>query len=826
LAHDPALAATATPTVEVAGPPVDVTRPQPDSNLPVPAAPLIGRTTEVDATASLVRQHRIVTVVGPGGVGKTRVAIEAARSLRREFDDGVQLVELAPVGDAADVSTAVASALGVEAEVGAGASTKPLERLSEFLAGRHMLLVLDNCEHVVGEAARLVEHVAGRCPELHVIATSREPLMIGGEALWPLAPLELDSAVALFMARAHAVAPAFETTPVTSATVRDICDRLDCLPLAIELAAARMRAFTPTELYSRLDDRFRLLTGGARTAFPRQQTLRAVTDWSYDLLFENERRVFERVSVFASWFNLAAAEAVCADETVAQEEVAELLARLIDKSLLVSASNAHGVKYRLLQTLAQYGRERLRARGDDEATRTRHARYVAGYVEVPDAVHGDIERHWFLKVAMSLDDIRAATEWAIATGDADLACALTTGLGWFWNMGGRLDDTWRWLTEAVALGPTEDPTRRVRALAWAGSVGIVPDTEQALAYGWDAVALAREIGDPAALAIATTLHASALSDFFHRTAVPIVLFEESRQAYEAVGDPWSLAMASIVRGAILLVQGDFDRAFPELRSGADQFGALGNAWGRSIALRNLADVATTKGRYIEAISALRDAISGLRAVGAVGVSSGLTARLAYLHALQGDDDEAEVWFEQALADAEKQRYVPTFALTYNLRGIAWRRQERYDEAEQCHRRALALYYERGAHAGVSLTLASLGYLAELRGDVVTAEAHHRASLDAACEAEDPRAQALALEGLAGVASLRGDDETVGRLLGAANALREATGGPLVSVEYDDVARAVGRVSRPEAMTAGYTVAARDPAAVIAAVRDVAVVTSR
>jgi tetratricopeptide (TPR) repeat protein len=424
---------------------------------------------------------------------------------------------------------------------------------------------------------------------------------------------------------------------------------------------------------------------------------------------------------------------------------------------------------------------------------------------------------------VSLDDIRAATEWAIATGDADIACALTAGLGWFWNMGGRLDDTWKWLTAAVALGDTTVPSRRVRALAWAGAVGIVPDTETALAYGLEAVELARRIGDPAALGVATMLYASSLSDFFHRTEAPIALFEESRDAFETVGDRWSLAMAALVRGAIFLIQGDYDHAFPELRAGADGFGALGNAWGRSVALRHLADVATTRGRYIEAISALRDAISGLRSVGAVGVSSGLTARLAYLYALQGDYDEADVWFEQALADAEKQRYIPTFALTYNLRGIALRRRGRLDEAEQCHRRALALYYERGAYAGVSLTLASFGYLAELRGDATTAEEHHRTSLDAACEANEERAQALALEGLAGAASLQGEDEQVGRLLGAAAALRAANGGPLVSAENQDVERAISRVADREAMQLAFEAGNSDPDAVVARARPAAAV---
>ena len=260
-------------------------------------------------------------------------------------------------------------------------------------------------------------------------------------------------------------------------TVRALCERLDCLPLAIELAAARMRAFTPDDLLSRLDDRFRLLTAGARTAYPRQQTLRAVIDWSYDLLFDDERRVFERISLFAGHFGVAAAEEVCADATIGKDDVAELLARLVDRSLVTARRSARGVDFRLLQTLAQYGREQLERSGDAAAARARHASYVANLVEVPDAAHGAAEGNWFGTVGELLDDIRLAMEWAVESGDADIACAIAGGLGWFWNMGGRIDDTWRWITAALSLGEPTRPSRRIRALAWGGLVGIVHDSD-------------------------------------------------------------------------------------------------------------------------------------------------------------------------------------------------------------------------------------------------------------------------------------------------------------------------------------------------------------
>jgi predicted ATPase/DNA-binding SARP family transcriptional activator len=811
LAQDPALAPPPRPAA------VDTGRER-STNLPAATTLLIGRATELDATFTLVREHRVVTIVGAGGVGKTRLAIEVGRRLLTEFAHGVYLADFAPVADAAGVSNAIAAALGVEAEFGEGASSDRRERLHEFLRGRDALLILDNCEHVVALAAEIVEDLVGRCGELRVITTSREPLMIAGEVLCPLAPLELPDAVALFMERASAAAPSFVATGATGATIRALCARLDCLPLAIELAAARMRAFTPDDLLSRLDDRFRLLTAGARTAFPRQQTLRAVIDWSYDLLFDDERRVFERASLFAGHFGVTAAEEVCAGETIRKDDVAELLARLVDRSLVTTRQSAREVDFRLLQTLAQYGRERLDRSGDADATRGRHAAYVASLVDVPSAVHGSAEHNWYGVVGDWLDDIRVAMEWAIDSGDADIACAIASGLGWYWNMGGRVDDTWRWMKAALSLGAPKIPSRRVVALAWAGIVGIVPDSERAIAYGAEGVEAARALGDDTAIGVATMLHGTALADFFHQTEASAALFEESRRAFERVGDGWSLAMAAFVRGGIPMVKADFDAALPEFEEAAARFGELGNAWGRGTALRHVADMAAVRGDYDHAELALRPAIAGLHAVGATGMSSGLTARLAYIYALQGRLDEADTWFEEALVAAERQRYVPTLALAYNLRGITLRRRDRLDESEQCHRDAVALYVERAAPAGLSLSLASLGYLAELRGDDVGAEQHHLASLDAAGDAGDARAEALALEGLAGVASLRGDDEGLGRFLGAAAVLRAATGGPVAAAERTDIERALARVGDHAAMEAAFAIGRADPQAVVADAR--------
>jgi tetratricopeptide (TPR) repeat protein len=409
-------------------------------------------------------------------------------------------------------------------------------------------------------------------------------------------------------------------------------------------------------------------------------------------------------------------------------------------------------------------------------------------------------------------------EWAIATRDADVACALGAGLGWNWNMGGRIEDTWKWLSAAVSLGPTTVPARRVRVLAWAGMVGVGYDDDRALELGAEAVLEARAIDDPAALGLAGTLYGSVLVDAFGRWDEAIAIFEESIAAFRSVGDAWSLAMIELLEGAIDLLIGDYDAALPELRAGADRFDRLGNAWGRSIALRHLADIARARGRYDEAERALRDAATGLQSVGVVGIATGVTARLGYVRALQGHHDEAEEWFGRALVAADRQRYVPTLALAHNLRGIALRRRGRLDDAERCHLEARALYEDRRADAGLSLSLASLGYVAELRGNTAAATVHHHESLDEAGAVSDPAAQALALEGLAGVASLEGDDAETGRLLGAADALRERSGGSLVAAERVDVDRALARVRDRQSYDTAYADGHADPAAAVQNVR--------
>ena len=442
------------------------------AQLPVRLTPLVGRESELDDIVHAVTRARLLTLTGPGGTGKTRLALAAARAARESFPAGVCWVELAQIEDPGIVAATVAGRLGVPDAPGQDAT----DAAAEYLADHEVLVVLDNCEHLAGTTAVLAESLLAACPALTIMATSRETLGVEGELNWQVPPLSLpevlgsglaltasalasSDAVKLFEQRAQLVRPSFHVTDENAAQVASICQRLDGLPLAIELAAPRMRIMSSAQLAERLDDIFDLLIGGARSAPPRHQALRATLDWSHDLLDADERAAFRRLSVFAGGFTLEAAERVAAGGDIKPASMLELLTRLADKSLLRVEHSQGDYRYHLLVTIRDYARDRLTEAGESDSVRRAHLNYFTELVETAAARIGSVEAEGngleleLDRLDTELPNLRKAFECAQESGDPVAALRIAGPLDRYAYLRGRYAEIRQWLDAAVTSGP-------------------------------------------------------------------------------------------------------------------------------------------------------------------------------------------------------------------------------------------------------------------------------------------------------------------------------------------------------------------------------------
>ena len=747
------------------------------TNLVAGLSSFIGRHADVATLSRLVDDHRLVTIVGPGGAGKTRLSVEMAS--RRDDAADAWLVELAPLTTPLLVAETIATALGATDSMALNgqAPMTALERVIEHCSDHTTLIVLDNCEHVIAEAARITESLLVACPLLRVVATSREALSVPGEMVWTVPSMTMEDAVALFVERAGA-ASGFTLTPETEPIVHDLCARLDGLPLAIELAAGRSRAFPVHQLAARLDDRFRLLTGGARTAMPRQQTLRAVVEWSYDLLFEHEQRVFDRLSVFAGGCSLDAAEAVCADDEIDVNDIADILGHLVDKSLVIADHSSGEVRFRLLQTLALFGRERLASSPDAHATRSRHAEHFGKLcVRGHAAFRGDRQEAWLTAVERDVENLHVAMAWTVEQGDALTSQINLAGLGWSWWFAGRGDDGWRWLTAALDCpGPTTAHARAGAAL-WACYVGFCAGVERDAAweYGLESIALARESGDDELLALALAL----VGDVGHARgewATTIAVLDEAAELASQRTDLWSLGVAANSAGRSAEVQGDLGRAERLQRESLAYFDQLGVEWATAIVGGSVATLAERRGDADEAIAMAQRSRYAAARLRLGGFEAMLLARLGDYYLWKGDAEHAETLIEQSLALAEEVRYTSAKAVALASRAIARRHTGRLDESAEAAVAALDLLRATGMNSHVARAMTTLGLVAASRGDHERARTLHTDALAEAQSFADARGSALALEGLADLAVREGDGDLAAWLLGSAAEHRGAGGG--------------------------------------------------
>ncbi|MEU5577685.1 BTAD domain-containing putative transcriptional regulator [Streptomyces huasconensis] len=694
-------------------------RPRTPGNLRARLTSFVGREADIEALRADLGRARLVTLLGPGGAGKTRLSQEAAETLADDIPDGVWLAELAPVEDPADVPEAVLSALGARETVlrGAGAEEmralserhveNPVVRLVEHCAGRRMLVILDNCEHVVEAAARLADELLTRCPGLTVLATSREPLGVPGESLRPVEPLPEAVAVRLFAERGAAARPGF-TVDDDPAAAAEICRRLDGLPLAIELAAARLRLLTPRQIADRLDDRFRLLTSGARTVLPRQQTLRAVVDWSWGLLDAPERAVLRRLSVFAGGCDLAAAEAVCAggdrgdgdssgssgdrgDRGDSPYDVADLLGSLVDKSLVVAAPSplpGAGMRYRLLETVAEYAGERLDEAGDRAATERAHLVHYREVARTTDPeLRGSGQLAAVARLEAEYENLRTALRHAVATGDEHETLCLVLSLCWFWEIRGLRLEARNWSREAMALGPDPfappvEPARPLHEPCTAAPPPMRPEVLEEARRGVRLIDLAcmdmdmeawqtpqaeerlRGIREAYRPGLPQTCRIPGSLWFF---AVMLggdaellrVTLDKTVETCRELGYAWELAGALQMRANLLA--GHADRAGQASRD-ADEalrgFTRLGDAWGIAEALSARGESRERCGRFALAAEDYEAAVTYAEQLGAQSQVALLKARLGSVLTETADGfDRGEAILRDVLANSGRVHAV-------------------------------------------------------------------------------------------------------------------------------------------------------------------------
>ena len=661
------------------------------NNLPHQLSSFVGRADEIAQVQERIADSPLLTLTGPGGVGKTRLALEVGAQLVDAYAGGVWFVEFAALDDEALVAHTVASTLRLKPS-----TDGPMPALLAALRERPTLIILDNCEHLLDGVVGVVDPLLRQCPDLRMVVTSREALGIAGESQMPVPSMSLpepfgaatpealdrlsaSDAVQLFLDRARGIDSGFNLTPDNAEPIAQVCRRLDGIPLAVELAAARVRSLPPAQIAARLDHRFRLLTGGSRTALPRHRTLRAAMDWSFDLLSEAEQALLPRLSVFAGSFALEAAEAVTSGGPVEATEMIDLLERLIDKSLLVREPGSTEARYRMLETVRDYAQERLAEAEEATAVHARHLDWFVSMVEQARAgfFSGAEQSSWLTKLSDDHDNLRAALNWSHEDPEgASAELSLASGLWRFWEIRGHLAEGSGWLDRALARTGGEISLRRANALTGAG-------------------VLASHRGDQVA---ATAFHDASL--LLHRE----------------LGDPRAIAAACNNAASIAEEVGDVERARTLYAEGIANTDKIGDKRGSAFGSVNLADLLARHGEPAEADALYARAIENFRDLGDTWGTAEATARLARAARRRGDSDLARTHFEQArdlyrqIADGRGEARM--------LVGLGDLADEAGDAAtaEDLYRTALTLRHRLGDRIGTAAALERLAGAAADRPD--------------------------------------------------------------------------------------------------------------
>lgn len=650
-----------------------------ETNLPVQLTSFIGRERDLAEVERLLSTARLVTLTGAGGCGKTRLALQIANTVNEAFEDGVWLVELVPLRDPGLVPQLVVEALGLRP-----APDQPLlESLLNFVRSKQLLLILDNCEHLSEACAQLALQLLSEAPELRILATSREPLAIPGELIYPVSGLTWPSfggktardrqssldpkdllqydAIRLFVERARAVSPDFTFTSENASAISEICRRLDGLPLAIELASARANVLTVQEIAARLDDRFALLTSGQRIGLqPRHQTLRAAIDWSYALLTTEERTMLRRLAIFAAGCTLDTAQAVCSGQEIEEGRTLDLLSSLVDKSLVTAETTGRAqARYRLLETIREYALEKLEEAGETARLRDRHLdRFLARAEEAAPKLQDSYQQLWLNWLESEHDNLRAALAWALESGQIEAGLRIAIALSRFWEIRGYVQEGFSWFERLLAQADEEVSVAvRVNALVFTTFLAMfLSNAPATVSYSREAVNLAEatyDESDPILVFALSGLASAAQAVGDNQTA--FITVERTIQIYRESGPTFHLGMALLVQGGIAIELGYYDIARARLQEGLTLARQAGDAFRTAYSLNSLGDLARCEQNYAEAQTHYENAIALLRELGAVRDLASPLQNLGHACLHLGDVERAHALFNESLAAHQAQQ---------------------------------------------------------------------------------------------------------------------------------------------------------------------------
>jgi non-specific serine/threonine protein kinase len=792
----------------------DLTMADPDrsrsGSLPSPHTRFVGRSRELSEIRRLLASNRLLTLTGPGGCGKTRLALQVAHELAAGFDDDVGWCDLAALSDPADVPQVIAAALNIREY----SDRSLLESLQDALQSRHTLIVLDNCEHVLTACASLAGVLLQACPHVTLVTTSLQPLGLPQETVWlvppmslPEAPAAIDAAalatlnesdaIRLFIDRACEVFSPFDLTASNAATIVAICHRLDGLPLPIELAAARVKMLTVEQIAARLDDAFRLLTRGGTGVLPRHQTLRATLDWTYQFLDDVEQALLRRLSIFAGSFTLEMAEAICRD-AIELPSILDRLASLVDKSfvMLLPRDAQRAARYRLLEPIRQYARERLEVAHEAADLHVRHLTWCLALAEGP-AKSGPDQAAWLARLELDQDNLRAALMWARASGDAEQGLRLASGLWTYWLSRGRFTEGRRWLEELLAIDASlvdgrASAATRARALFHASALALRQgDFAHAGRLAEASLQLQRALDDKVGISSALNVLAIGATERGEYDRA-MQLHEEALALRRTLGDLTGVSSSLINLGVIARRRGDYGRAvalYDEALSIKRQSGDKVNA---ALALSNLSEIAVFQGNYARAVALAEESLALYRQIDNRNGEAVALNNLAAALRQQGDLARAEMLVTQSIDLLTTLGETARAALgRTNLGDIARDRGE-LDQAWDIYQACLAIFRETGDQWSAALTLHALGSIASAQNDDPRAEVLYRESLDLYRAVRYRLGMVEALEAMAEVRAQRGDAARAARWMAVCEAQRSSMSAPVLATDRPHYAEAVRR----------------------------------